>query len=510
MNYTLPGLTFVRSTVIVFTFFCCLLGFDGASAQTLLPSMAEEGETYSTAPSQENLPETTIWSYDFSSGIPSTWGNSGFCGYDGTGGYLWSNPFEYRGPSTTPNSNVGSRGPYDPSQIPIQSPSRANGFVIFDSDYWRYFVTPGVVQFGVNNFPTHHYALLETPSIPLQGYTNVDLSFNQHYRRFVGALHSFSNQLPPSSSFVDLSFDNGLSWTNSIELNQVIAGNCRTRRDSRITLPLGGYIADYIANNGVSVNTVKIRFRFEGYQYYWALDDISITPTPQNRISFFGKDLGRTPEVDIYNATGSSAKSGGFPLTQSRSLQFRARVWNSGTQNMTNTRLIVKIFNGQVVTDSLYSAIVPLIIKGDSIVINNLVQNWTPLSNNVHKAVFIVRNANGRWTYPDTIEINNQATRISANFNSRNPQRFGSIGRLNTTLGDGVSIYTGFKLSQPDTVFGLHARLDSRTQSGTRIDWSIHDSTAFYNPFSSIVSGSYVISVQDSVIREVRIPMCGN
>ena len=64
-----------------------------------------------------------FWSEDFSNGIPSTWINS-------------SVPWAYRGPSTSPNSTVGTQGAYGANQGPIQSPTAQNGFMIFDSDYY--------------------------------------------------------------------------------------------------------------------------------------------------------------------------------------------------------------------------------------------------------------------------------------------------------------------------------------------------------------------------------------
>jgi len=275
MNYTLPGLTIVRSFVIVFTFFCCLLGFDDASAQTLLPSMAEEGESYSTAPSQENLPETTIWSYDFSSGIPSTWGNTGFYNYTGPStGTIWSAPFEYRGPTTTPSSNNGSRGGYAGSQLPILSTTQSNGFVIFDSDYRN---NGGLATDACQTSTCGlHFATLNTPSINLSGHSQVDLNFTQYYRRFRGTNNDWSN----GPAYIDFSINNG-AWFGGLPINDHIGGNIATQRNNQVSIPIGAYVGGW--------SSVRIRFRFEGLSYFWMLDDISLTTTPSQRISFFGK-----------------------------------------------------------------------------------------------------------------------------------------------------------------------------------------------------------------------------
>ena len=73
-----------------------------------------------------------LFSEDFSSGIPTTWSNSGTANGVSDPDAKW----EYRGTTTTPNNSIGSRGAYSNANSgPIQSASSSNGFVIFDSDY---------------------------------------------------------------------------------------------------------------------------------------------------------------------------------------------------------------------------------------------------------------------------------------------------------------------------------------------------------------------------------------
>ena len=115
---------------------------------------------------------TPIWSEDFSNGIPSTWINS-------------TVPWEYRGPSTTPNTSVGSRGAYASNQTAIQSPTAQNGFMIFDSDYYDNYGTAGA--FGTGPYPSNpngHIGTLTTESIDLSAYSAVSLIFNSYYREY--------------------------------------------------------------------------------------------------------------------------------------------------------------------------------------------------------------------------------------------------------------------------------------------------------------------------------------
>ncbi len=495
MNYTLPGLTFVRSTVIVFTFFCCLLGFDGASAQTVLPSMAEEGESYSTAPSQENLPETTIWSYDFSSGIPSTWGNSGFYNYAGTGtGTIWSAPFEYRGPTTTPSSNNGSRGGYAGSQLPILSTTQSNGFVIFDSDYRN---NGGLATDACQTSTCGlHYATLTTPSINLSGHSQVDLNFAQYYRRFRGTNNDWSN----GPAYIDFSVNNGVTWFGGLPINDHIGGNIATQRNNQVSVPIGAYVGGWPA--------VRIRFRFEGLSYFWMLDDIRLTTTPSQRISFFGKEGGLNPEV-LLSFTQGQISNGGYPVGQARPLAVDANVWNSGSTTLSNVRLVALVIRPNGQKDSLYSATVPTLVPNDSVHLGAVFPNWVPTTGQIHKVVFVARTNSARWTYPDTLVIDNSSTNLASSFASRRPQKV-TFSTISTSyMGDGVEVWTGFYVKQPDTVFNFGVYLASFSRSGSQIEWALMDSTQFELEAQNVIaSGSYFLTAQDSTARLAQIPFC--
>jgi len=495
MNYTLPGLTLVRSFVIVFTFFCCLLGFDDASAQTLLPSVAEEGESYSTAPSQENLPETTIWSYDFSSGIPSTWGNTGFYNYNGPStGTIWSAPFEYRGPTTTPSSNTGSRGGYAGSQLPILSTTQSNGFVIFDSDYRN---NGGLATDACQTSTCGlHYATLSTPSINLTGHSQVDLNFTQYYRRFRGTNNDWSN----GPAYIDFSINNGLTWFGGLPINDHIGGNIATQRNNQVSIPIGAYVGGW--------SSVRIRFRFEGLSYFWMLDDISLTTTPSQRISFFGKQGGLNPEV-LLSFTQGQISNGGYPVSQARPLAVDANIWNSGSTVLSNVRLVALIIRPNGQKDSLYSASVPPLLPNDSIHLGAVFPNWVPTSGQIHKVVFVARTNSARWTYPDTLVIDNSSTNLTSSFASRRPQKLTFSAISTSYMGDGVEVWTGFYVKQPDTVFNFGVYLASFSRSGSQLEWALMDSTQFELEAQNVIaSGSYFLTAQDSTARLAQIPFC--
>ena len=112
-----------------------------------------------------------FWSEDFANGIPATWTNS-------------TVPWEYRGVSTSPSNSTGSQGAYASAGAPIVSATAANGFIIFDSDYYDNNGTAGA--FGSGMYPTPHTGDLKTDMIDMSGYNDVILTFNSYYRTFAG------------------------------------------------------------------------------------------------------------------------------------------------------------------------------------------------------------------------------------------------------------------------------------------------------------------------------------
>ena len=118
-----------------------------------------------------------FWSEDFSGGIPTTWTNAS----QPTPPVI-SAPWVYRGPSTNPGVTIGSQGAYAGTNGPIASPTAANGFMIFDSDYYDNGGTAG--NFGAGTYPcnsitggapTGHVGTLTTDAIDCSMYSDVSI-----------------------------------------------------------------------------------------------------------------------------------------------------------------------------------------------------------------------------------------------------------------------------------------------------------------------------------------------
>lgn len=209
--------------------------------------------------------ETIIWVENFASGIPSNWTAT-----EAGGVANW----EYRGPLTFPDNTSGTRGSCLPSGQdfgePIQSPTRANGFLIFDSNYWDNDSNPCTLpNFGTGQAPGPHLAILETPAFNLTGVMYPAVDFFHYYKRLQGNIR------------VEVSI-NGGSWTSIYE-SAIPAGQSSSNAE-QVRLSLGAQAANQ--------SNVRVRFVFEGNYYFWMLDDISVRNLHQNDMSVLNATYG--------------------------------------------------------------------------------------------------------------------------------------------------------------------------------------------------------------------------
>jgi len=207
-----------------------------------------------------------IWSDNFGSN-PNTngWMNYGFRGIN-TGSIpdtmgIW----EYRGLSTLPASGTGSRGAYAAGTQAIQSPTRTNGFMIFDSDWLDNNGSPT----GTGIWASPHRGMLVTPAIDLSAYDFVNLSFYQYYRRFGGPGGAQS----ATGTYLLFSRNNGLTWSDTLALNSNIAVNSSTPNNNFQRVNISSYVG--------GEDSVKIAFLFNGDYYFWMIDDIAVEQAPR-------------------------------------------------------------------------------------------------------------------------------------------------------------------------------------------------------------------------------------
>lgn len=265
-----------------------------------------------------------IWSENFGSN-PNTngWMNYGFRGIN-TGSIpdtmgIW----EYRGLSTLPASGTGSRGAYAAGTQAIQSPTRTNGFMIFDSDWLDNNGSPT----GTGIWASPHRGMLVTPAIDLSAYDFVNLSFYQYYRRFGGPGGAQST----TGTYLLFSRNNGLTWSDTLALNSNIAVNSSTPNNNFQRVNISSYVG--------GEDSVKIAFLFNGDYYFWMIDDIAVEQAP--RVDMSITDTKFLPDT----ARNRVVEYGIIPDSNKTFLRFQARVRNIGTTTRNNVQLQVSVID---------------------------------------------------------------------------------------------------------------------------------------------------------------------
>ena len=108
-------------------------------------------------------------------------------------------------------------------------------------------------------------ASLISPVIDLSGYTNLTLSYNHHIRNYSA-----------TEGYVESSID-GVNWSEIVNYNGLATSGAAS-----IAEGLESFDISSLAGNA----SVQIRFRFVGaWEYYWGVDNISITTTDALSIS---------------------------------------------------------------------------------------------------------------------------------------------------------------------------------------------------------------------------------
>lgn len=262
--------------------------------------------------------ETVIWSEDFANGIPASWSNSGAPSLA-----VW----EYRGPGTNPNFLVGSRGSCLPDGNigeAIASSTNANGFVIFDSNYWDNNLNPCTVDnFGTGQAPGPHLSYLTTAAIDLTGYANAALEFEQYIRYYLG------------NTRVEISIANG-PW--NILYTNILDQGITTQNTQTVRMPLPAAAGNQ--------SNVKLRFVYDGLYYFWQLDDIRVVQGYANDLLIENSSYGDFDFNNPDHTTGfEMMEYTQYPSVFAPLVHLKSNVFNFGTNTQTNVALNARLMD---------------------------------------------------------------------------------------------------------------------------------------------------------------------
>ena len=452
--------------------------------------------------SQSNVnsgPETVIWSETFANGIPAGWSTSGTANGSSNTNAVWV----YRGPNTTPSNATGSRGGYAGTaatgQLPILSPTASNGFVIFDSDFLDNNGIAGNFCGTGALACTPHYSTLTTSSINLLQISNLELRFNQYYRRFAGP--GGLNTVP--ATYLDISTNGGQTWTNSITLNANISVNSATARNSLISVD----ISQYAGNQ----SNVKLRFRFEGDYYFWQVDDIELVSVPKFRLT-------REPIVTTGKLDGKSSAyifgqslecNGVISQRQTSSLLLSGNVKNTGTNILPNLKLQVKVYRNNQVDTVLFSSTQASLQAGitASFPINS---SYIPTDTGVYALQYTIL-SDSATTKLDSLWFQLTKNQIGSHFGVVS-NLIGS-GTNTTQWGTGSGVRQVFNLSN-DTLIGIKVGIGSATLPASLVVSINQSNSVTYNLSQTDITNGFAYipfaaEIPVSGSTEVQIMMNG-
>lgn len=260
------------------------------------------------------LKESVIWTEDFANGIPNDWVNNSADEIS-----YW----EYRGPDTDPDIETGARGSCFPDGVtgePVESATWANGFVIFDSNWWDDPVGP-CGNLGSGPAPGPHTAWLETQSFDLSAIPRVGISFTQHVKNY------------QAEQSVEVSISNG-PWQEVFQNNLLINQETDDGQIIRIN----------ITNEAAGQPDVRIRFLFDGQYYYWMLDDIKLLELDENNLHLNSTTYGDFDFYDPDHPTGFEfMEYGQYPDELAPELRFSCMAENYGTAVQTDAGLSIEV-----------------------------------------------------------------------------------------------------------------------------------------------------------------------
>lgn len=209
-------------------------------------------------------------------------------------------------------------------QFVFFSPSRCNGAMIMNAATLDLANSTACTGFGGGPCPAPHSAELISPTIKVTRGTPLNVTFYQSLAHFFG-----------SEYFVEWSRDGGRTWV-STQINEEIRAFDENEDPFKSVRLIGSETAD----------SVKIKFRYDGNFYHWAIDDVKLVKRENNNLA-----------VTQFYALSPNMQQ---PVSQAETIPFGASVENLGAKAQTKLKLAINVIdsttNARVFRDSVTSA----------------------------------------------------------------------------------------------------------------------------------------------------------
>jgi len=253
---------------------------------------------------------------DFANGLPETWGNESITGIS---------QWEFRGPLTEPSNEVCSRGACGAQSVPLQSETLENGFIIFDSNYWDDPSDACGSNIGGGLDPGPHLNTLTTESFDLSSYNSLVLTFQQQYKHF----NTIGQE---TTTTVSVSTDGGENY--DLLIDNSLAGLANSPNVEWVSITINDY---------VGFDDVRFKFTFDGFYYWWLIDDFTLFIPSENDL-IIEKANYTTFEENLENDF-QDMEFFSYPKLMIPEFSFKAEGTNIGGFDQTGTHLNVRVSN---------------------------------------------------------------------------------------------------------------------------------------------------------------------
>ena len=283
-------------------------------------------------------PGDTIWSEDFTGGIPAGWSV-----VDNTNnGFDWVlNNVDIANDAASGTTPSG----YTDATV-IASTSGGNHMLLFADEYNR-------EQLANTGSATDMDSYFETAGIPISNLNGVSVNFQQKFRRCCS--------ISPSPEVVLVASTDPTFATNFQEYDMIggLAGNQASADPMLMSINISAVAANYTGN-------IYLRFHVKSgsSHYFWMIDDIQIVESANNDIvtsahsaHFYGVEYSRIPVSQIQPMSASIIYN------------------NIGAVDQTNSNLTVTIDDGTTQTEFSTPNTTIASLEADTLAFDSL---WTP------------------------------------------------------------------------------------------------------------------------------------
>jgi hypothetical protein len=301
--------------------------------------------------------QTTVWPTDVASKKISQF-DGGLNGWTTRGGTIDQNDNRFENAKIKWSWSAKGKRPISAATDSSATLTTGNGIALFDAE----FNEDTILKSGDDQFGD-----LVSPNIDISGKKDITVVFGSYY------------STRSSNTYVTWSEDGGATWKDTIGFQHFIkpAVNFGTFNANGGDFAVGTFWDSYIDDEikvklpkSVGSSNFKIKFIFEGDNYFWFVDDIELKT--------FDNDM------QVNRNFFAIAPNLGTPRNQVEPIPFLSDISNQGNKSQTNVKLQLNVSNlstGAVIySDSLAYGTV----KPDTTIENKLMTNkFTPPSGSI-------------------------------------------------------------------------------------------------------------------------------